>query len=138
MFQVQHIDIKPRLSAHLYTIINTAHETCEAAGKRTASSSVSRMDATFVAVLGQGKVPIATQTLTHAEVWAWGACRIALLDAAGAHGLVQRERDGRRAGVAVAGQVADHALGRHAQPLRRAVQDALRAVPLQVSGAPQP
>ena len=58
----------------------------------------------------------------------WGARRAAGHDAAGAHGLVQRERDGRRAGVAVVGQVADHALGRHAQPLRRAVQDALRAV----------
>lgn len=57
-----------------------------------------------------------------------GARRAAGRDAAGAHGLVQRERDGRRAGVAVVGQVADHALGRHAQPLRRAVQDALRAV----------
>ncbi len=58
---------------------------------------------------------------------AWGRHRAAGRDGAAAHGLVQRERDGRGAGVAVAGQVADHALRRHAQPLRRAVQDALRA-----------
>ena len=55
-----------------------------------------------------------------------GAHRAARHDGAAAHGLVQRERDGCGAGVAVVGEVADHALGRHPQALRRAVQDALR------------